>query len=92
MIDEQAGKDDPEGAYRRARRALRHLWSIHRGVKNYNPNECDGCKEIDRFLTDPNYRGDTHYPMYDQIDADWKLGPDEMEKVSDGDRASKLGG
>ncbi|MCA1577772.1 MAG: hypothetical protein LC794_10490 [Acidobacteria bacterium] len=81
METEQEGRDNPEGGYRRARRALGHLWSINRGVKNYNPNECDGCKEIHHFLTDPRYRGDTVYPMYDRIDADWKLGPDEMEKV-----------
>ncbi len=90
MTDQQAGKDAPDGAYRRARRALRHLWNINRGVKDYNPDGCDGCKEIHHFLTDPTYRGDTGYPMYDRIDPDWKLGPDEMEKVSDEERAKWL--
>jgi hypothetical protein len=81
MADEQAAKDEAEGAYRRARRALKHLWGINRGLKDYNPTDCDGCKEIHKFLTNPNYRGDTDYPMYDRIDPDWKLGPDDMEKV-----------
>jgi hypothetical protein len=40
------------------------------------------------FLTDPTYRGDTHYPMYDRIDPDWKVGRDDMEQVSEKERAS----
>jgi hypothetical protein len=36
-------------------------------LKDYNPTDCDGCKEIHRFLTDPTCHGDTGYPMYDRI-------------------------
>jgi hypothetical protein len=88
MAQEDTRNDDSDGAYRRARRALRHLWAIDRGVKDYNPDDCDGCKEIHKFLTDPTYRGDTDYPMYDRIDPAWKLGPDDMEKVSEKERAN----
>lgn len=90
MQQEQAGNADPEGTYRRARRALKHLWNINRGAADYNPNDCDGCKEIHRFLTDPEYRGDTGYPVFDRIDSDWRLGPDDMEKVTEEERAKWL--
>jgi len=48
-------------------------------VIHYDPNGCDGCKEIHHFLTDPNYRGNEQNPVYDRIDPDWKLGPDDFE-------------
>jgi hypothetical protein len=87
MVDEQAGKSDPDDGFYRARRALGHLWHIHRGLTDYNPNGCHGCKEIHHFLTDPTYRGDTHYPAWDRLaDRDWALGPDGREKVSEGER------
>jgi hypothetical protein len=77
---EQAGEEDFGAAYRRARRTVRHLWSIHCGVTEYSPNGCDGCKEIHHFLTEPKYRGDAHYPVWDRLDDhDWALGPDDME-------------
>lgn len=72
-------QEDFQMPFRRARRSLRHLFNIHRGVKPYDPQQCDGCKEIHHFLTDPNYRGDERYPIGERIDPDWKLGPDEME-------------
>ncbi len=28
--------------------------------------------------------------MYDRIDPDWKLGPDDMEKVSEEERAKRV--
>jgi len=31
----------------------------------FDPNGCDGCKDIHHFLTDPNYRGDEQNPVYD---------------------------
>ena len=71
--------DGFEKPFLRARRTLRHLWHINRGDKEYNPTECDGCKEIHHFLTDPKYRGDEHFPVGERIDPDWILGPDEME-------------
>lgn len=71
--------EDFAGAFRRARRALRHLYGIHRGLKPYSPDTCDGCKEISQFLLEPTYRGDTGYPMFDRIAPDWSLGPDEPE-------------
>lgn len=39
----------------------------------------DGCKEIHHFLIDPTYRGHEHYPVYNRIDPDWKLGPEDFE-------------
>ncbi|MFN2514035.1 MAG: hypothetical protein ABR568_21795, partial [Pyrinomonadaceae bacterium] len=58
------------------------------GLTDYNLNGCNGCKEVYHFLTDPNYRGDTHYPAWDRLDdRGWALGPDDMEKVSEGERA-----
>jgi hypothetical protein len=88
LTDEQAGKDDPDGGFHRARRALRHLWGINRGLTDFNPNECDGCKEIQKFLTDPNYGGDTHYPAWDRLDdRGWALGPNDFQKVTEEERA-----
>lgn len=76
-----------EKPFRRARRTLRHLWHVNKGDKQYDPNGCDGCKEIHHFLTDPNYRGDEHYPVGVESDPDlgpaWKLSPDEMEIPSE---------
>lgn len=80
-----------EKPYRRARRALRHLWAITRGDMSYNPDGCDGCKEIFQFLTDPDYYGDQGYPVgvednplgeaFDQTAAlgpHWKLNAEDM--------------
>lgn len=52
--------EDFERAYFCAVRALRHLKQ-----KNHNfiPLECDGCKEVALFLTEPGYRGDEHNPI-----------------------------
>lgn len=76
-------KQDFEKPFLRARRTLRHLWHVTRGDKQFNPNGCDGCKEIHGFLTDPAYLGDEHYPVGVESDPDlgpeWKLGPEEME-------------
>jgi len=66
-------REDFEKAFLRARRTLRHLFHIFRGDKSFNPNECDGCKEIHQFLTDPGYRGDENFPVGESIDPDWKL-------------------
>ena len=55
--------EDFQKPFLRARRTLRHLWHVTRGDKAFNPNGCDGCKEIHHFLTDPDYRGDEHYPV-----------------------------
>jgi len=84
--------DGFEKPFLRARRTLRHLWHIKRGDKVFNPDECDGCREIRNFLTDPTYRGDEHYPVgvepyalgiendpEDALGPNWKLEPDEME-------------
>lgn len=71
--------EDQEGPFRRARRALRHLFGIYRGLKPYSPESCDGCREISQFLRDSKYRGDINYPMYDRLDPDWELGPDDPE-------------
>ena len=84
--------DDYVKAFRRARRTLRHLWAINKGDTKYDPLGCDGCREIQRFLTDPANRGDEHYPvgvdenpLGPELDPDsdlgpnWKLGPEEME-------------
>jgi hypothetical protein len=73
-------KEDFEKPYLRARRTLKHLWSIKRGIQDFNPHGCDGCKEIHHFLTDPDYRGDEHYPVGVDYYPAWKLGPDEMER------------
>ena len=79
-------KQDFQKPFLRARRTLRHLWSITRGDLEFNPNNCDGCKEIHRFLTDPFYLGDEHYPIGVESDPDlgpnWYLGPDEMELLA----------
>jgi hypothetical protein len=79
--------EDYQKPFFRVRRTLRHLWHINRGDKKYNPNGCDGCREIHHFLSDPRYLGDEHYPVGVEADPDpgehlgpnWKLGPDEME-------------
>lgn len=72
-----------EKPFLRARRAIRHLWFITRGVKQFNPEGCDGCKEVHQFLTDASYRGDEHYPIGVEPDPElgpgWALGPDEIE-------------
>jgi hypothetical protein len=78
--DPEQAREDFEKPFLRARRTLRHLFHISRGDKSFNPNGCDGCKEIHQFLTDPNYRGDANFPVGESIDRDWKLGPDEMER------------
>jgi hypothetical protein len=51
MPDDQQSKDDFEKPFLRARRTIRHLFHVYRGDKEFNPNGCDGCKEIHRFLT-----------------------------------------
>jgi hypothetical protein len=93
VLDNQAKpKEDFKKPFLRARRTLRHLWHINRGDTAYNPDSCDGCKEIHRFLTDPDYRGDEHYPVgVDEnplgpeqdpeaaLGPNWKLGPGEIE-------------
>jgi hypothetical protein len=59
-ITPDAGEEDFERPYFCAVRALRHLKG-----KNHNfiPLECDGCKEVALFLTEPGYRGDEHNPI-----------------------------
>lgn len=79
MANEPAGEDS-EGGHHRLRRALRHCFGIARGLKEFNPNEWDGCKELYHYLTDPKYRGDTNYPVWDRLnDRDWVLEPDDFE-------------
>ena len=48
-------KEDFERAFFCAKRALAHLKNKNHDFK---PLECDGCKEIALFLTEPGYRGD----------------------------------
>ena len=93
MLDNQAKpKEDFKKPFLRVRRTLRHLWHINRGDTAYNPDTCDGCKEIHRFLTDPDYRGDEHYPVgVDEnplgpeqdpeaaLGQNWKLDPEDIE-------------
>ena len=59
VADDQP-KEDFERPYFCAVRALRHLKN-----KNHEfiPLECDGCKEVALFLTEPGYRGDEHNPI-----------------------------
>lgn len=53
-------REDFERPYFCAVRALRHLKSKNHMFK---PLECDGCKEVALFLTEPGYRGDEHNPI-----------------------------
>lgn len=53
-------REDFERPYFCAVRALRHLKSKNHPFK---PLECDGCKEVALFLTEPGYRGDEHNPI-----------------------------
>jgi hypothetical protein len=71
--------EDYEQPFYRLRRSLQHLWKINQGKKEFNPGGCDGCKEIHGFLTDPDYRGDEHFPVGTVIDRDRMLGPDDFE-------------
>ena len=75
----EESQNEDQKAFLRARRTIGHLWHITRGDKAFNPNGCDGCKEIHQFLTDPDYKGDSGFPVGVAIDPDWKFGPDEME-------------
>lgn len=81
MSDTSEQPEDFELAFRRARRALGNLWNHYTGRAHgpVSPETCDGCREIHRFLTHPDYRGDEHYPVGVTIDPDWKFGPNEME-------------
>lgn len=59
LLQEQP-REDFERPYFCAVRALRHLkFKNHRFI----PLECDGCKEVALFLTEPGYRGDEHNPI-----------------------------
>jgi len=75
-------EQDYEGAFRRARRALGHLYHKTQKGERLDPAGCDGCREIHQFLTDPSYRGDQTYPLGDRIGSEWKLGPDDLESSS----------
>lgn len=57
---ENVGQEDLERAFFCAKRALSHLKEKNHEFK---PLECDGCKEIGLFLTEPGYRGDEHNPV-----------------------------
>ena len=90
MPDQPNPQEDFKLPFQRARRAIRHTFHIAQGNMEYNPNECDGCKEIHHFLTDPSYRGDEHYPVgvdgptsgpEEGLGLNWKLGPDDMEPL-----------
>ena len=53
-------QEDFERAFFCAKRALAHLKKKNHDFK---PLECDGCKEVALFLTEPGYRGDEHNPV-----------------------------
>jgi hypothetical protein len=59
MSDDQP-VEDFERAFFCAKRALAHLKNKNHKFK---PLECDGCKEIALFLTEPGFRGDEHNPV-----------------------------
>jgi hypothetical protein len=64
------------------------LWRPHEALLRSRSGADD--EEIHKFLTDPNYRGDEHYPVYVEPDPDlgpgWPYGPDEMEATSEDGR------
>lgn len=53
-------QEDFERAFFCAKRALAHLKNKNH---EFQPLECEGCKEIALFLTEPGYRGDERNPV-----------------------------
>lgn len=79
LSESEPSGDAFQNPFYRARRTLLHLWHITLGQKDFNPEGCDGCKEISQFLIDADFRGDEFYPIGETIDPDWKLDSSEIE-------------